>query len=484
MELMEQGTRHLAVAVGTAVQGTAMTRILALKTSPGWIARGSEIREWRFEGVKEQEGTLYLYGPHAAGTMLEEVLSLPLARALPYLARLAQALSLLSERKVGWFPLQADAILFTEDDAVLFLPPAIHQEIRDLRTFEANRDTYESLNHPDLKGELLASFGIASILYRVVTGRFAISGPDAEEIHERARKLAIMPPVRLVPELSPEVSELIMAGLGRGRRGPVTLAEWSKKLVEWQSEELFLALSAEDKAMAMSDAETREKGSTRSFRRRMFWEKNWKLVAIVAAGVIVLGVVLGSILSNALAPRVTRGFAPRKVVETFYASLNTLDHMTMMACVIGKAGQGEINEATTLYVTSRVTQGYEGRSNIVSASEWDKTGRPVLTSPQSLYGVTGLSVIQEQDAPTPVFLVKYDKWNPASAPDTGKMPSLDAIPQSEGHSVVDRVWLKQDKGDWVIYKMDRLSADLLPAPQSVAAPSNANSYSPAAGTAP
>jgi hypothetical protein len=482
MELMDQGQRHLAMAVGAAVQGTAMTRILAMKSSPGWITRGSEIREWRFEGVKEMDGTLYLHGPHASGTMLADVIALPLARALPYLVRLAHALSVLAGNRKEWFPLETDAVLFTDDESVLFLPPEIHREIRDLRTFEANRDTYESLNHPDLKGELLASFGIASILYRVVTGRFAVTGPNAEEIHEQARKLAIMPPNRLAPEIAPEVSELIMAGLGRAKRGPVTIAEWAKRLVEWQSQELFLTLSAEDRARALSDAEAREKGSTQSFRRRMFWEKNWKLVAIIAAAVIAVGAVFGSILSNALAPRVTRGYAPDKVVQTFYVSMNVLDHMTMQACVIGKAGQGEINEATTLYVTSRVTQGYEGRSNIVAASEWDKAGRPVLTSPQTLYGVTGLSLRREQDGTAPVFLVKYDKWSPSSAPDTGKMPSLDAVPQSEGHSVVDRAWLKQDKGDWVIYRIDRLSADLLPAPQSVAATATNDPNNPAMGT--
>jgi hypothetical protein len=482
MELMEQGVRHLAVAVGTAAQSTALTRILALKSSPGWFVRGSEIREWRFEGVKEHQGTLYLCGPHASGTMLAEVQSMPLARALPYLARLAAALSLLFERKMGWFPLQADAILLTDDQAVLFLPPEILREIRDLQTFQANRDTYESLNHPDLEGELQASFGLASILYRVVTGRFAITGANSEEIHEQARKLAIVPPVRRIPELSPEVSDLIMAGLGRGKSGAATLAEWSKKLVDWQSGELFLTITAEEKARALSDAETWEKGSARNFRRGRFWEKNWKIVAIAAAGVVILGAVLGSILSTVLAPRVTRGFSPREVVHTFYSSMNTLDHMTMQACVINKAGQGELNETTTLYVTSRVTQGYEGRSNIVPASDWDKAGRPVLTSPQMLYGVTGLSVTQEKDVPIPVFIAKYDKWNPASAPDTGAPPSMDTIPQSEGNSVVDRVWLKQDKGDWVIYRIDRLTVVALPAPPSVAAPPAANPFNPSPGS--
>ena len=48
-------------------------------------------------------------------------------------------------------------------------------------------------------------------------------------------------------------------------------------------------------------------------------------------------------VKNVLAPRVTRGYAPDKVVQTFYTSMNTLDHSTMQACVVGGAGGGEIN---------------------------------------------------------------------------------------------------------------------------------------------
>ncbi len=173
----------------------------------------------------------------------------------------------------------------------------------------------------------------------------------------------------------------------------------------------------------------------------------------MAAVAILLGALGGTILKNVLAPRVTRGFSARKVVETFYTSMNTLDHTTMQACVVGPAGRGEIDEVTTLYVTSRVTQGYEGRSSIVSAADWDTAGRPPLAPPTSLYGVTGLSVVQEQGGPAPVFVAAYDKWNPAPPPDTSSGSSSDYVPKSEGHSIKDRVWLKLDRGDWVISRI-------------------------------
>src|SRR5271157_403664 len=98
-ELMEGGVRHFAVQVGDTARGRALTRILALKTSPGWHVKGNEIREWRFEGLAEKEGAPLLYGPHVAGRQLAAILDLPLPGALAFLSRLVQALRLLVERR-------------------------------------------------------------------------------------------------------------------------------------------------------------------------------------------------------------------------------------------------------------------------------------------------------------------------------------------------------------------------------------------------
>jgi hypothetical protein len=80
----------------------------------------------------------------------------------------------------------------------------------------------------------------------------------------------------------------------------------------------------------------------------------------------------------------------------------------------------------------------------------------------TLYGVTGLSVTEEQGEPSPVYLVKYDKWNPATPADTA--PGVDVVPRSEGHAVTERVWMKQDRLDWVIYRIDRLQSTELSPP--------------------
>jgi len=93
-------------------------------------------------------------------------------------------------------------------------------------------------------------------------------------------------------------------------------------------------------------------------------------------------------------------------------------------------------------------------------------------SPSTLYGVTGLSVTREQSEPSPVYLVTYDKWNPAGSSEADASLSANAVSRSEGHHVTDRVLMRKDKDDWVIYKIERLSADPLPAPKVEAAPAS------------
>ena len=101
-----------------------------------------------------------------------------------------------------------------------------------------------------------------------------------------------------------------------------------------------------------------------------------------------VGAGVGSILKGVLAPRVTRGFTPREVVQAFYSSMNKLDQMTMGACVIDGAGKGEINEVTNLYVISRGIHRVRGEIQYRVRGGLGQSRRPPIPPPQTLYGVT------------------------------------------------------------------------------------------------
>jgi len=481
--IMEQGSGKLAILLGGAGRSHALARMSGLRASPGWLVTGDAIREWHFEGFAQRPEGTFLFGPEAKGPTLAEAFDLPLPDQFPLLGRLADALGALADRGIPLFPLQSDAIVFTDAGGVLFLPPGVMREIRGVQPFAENRDTFEALNHPDLRAEALASFSLGVALYRAAAGRFPFAGADEEEIHEQARKLRLLPLADLAPGFSPEASELTMAALGRLKGRAVALADWRAGLRSWVRNGITREVGAPERERLARDAVSRGQDAAKRFRTRTFWEKNWRLVAIAAAGVGVAGLIVGSIVSGIFAPRATKGFTARNVVQTFYLSVNSMNHSLMEACVVDRAGQGEINEAMNLYVMSRVQMGYEGKANTVAADQWDEAGRPALPAGIAVYGVTGLSIEEQAGEPAPVYLASYEKWAPESSAET---TSLEAAAIHTLHrKLVDRVSLRRDKGDWVIFRLDRISEQTLASPESAPASPVDTTGEPAPGaTAP
>jgi hypothetical protein len=461
-QITEAGEKRLAISLGRSASGRSLSKVSALRGSPGWLVTEDVIKEWKFDGFLSRDGELYLSGLFEPGKGLDAVFPLGLKEGLPYAARLAAALALLSERMVPLFPLQSDSVYFCDDGSVLFFPPDVVRELRGLRTAEDNLDTFELINHPELRGEALASFSIAAVLYRISTGRFPFGGGTVEAMHEEARKLAILPPDKIVPGLSAEFSALVMSGLGKGAGGPVGLAAWKKKTGEWLSEELFKEPSAEEKVRMLQQAAAEKGKSDRRFGRIVFWERNGLRVGVAAVFVVLLGFFIGTVVKNMLAPRVTHGLAPAAVVRTFYLAMNSFDHSTMSSCVTGRTGEEEITEATNIFVFSRVSLGYEGKSNVYGAADWDKAGRPELQPMVGVYGVTDLTVTQEQGEPNPVFTARYVKWTPISQPISSdpKAP-FPPGPYFEGKNVTDKIYMKLDREDWVMEKIERLLVEPL-----------------------
>jgi hypothetical protein len=143
-------------------------------------------------------------------------------------------------------------------------------------------------------------------------------------------------------------------------------------------------------------------------------------------------------------------------VETYYQSMNDLNHTLMEDCVVDGAGKETIREVVNIYVLSRVSLGYEGQSHIVPADAWDAQGRPELVAPKTVYGITDLELQQEQGEPEPVFRVSYTKWVPEPAEES-ESDLLEAKgPGFTSSEISERVYLRLDRKDWVIHRFEPL----------------------------
>jgi hypothetical protein len=172
--------------------------------------------------------------------------------------------------------------------------------------------------------------------------------------------------------------------------------------------------------------------------------------------IVVAGAMAGSLLKNILAPRETRGFSPQEVVETYYKSMNDLNHTLMEDCVVDGAGRETIREVMNIYVLSRVSLGYEGRSHIIPADAWEAQGRPELTAPQTVYGITELELELERGEPEPIFRTSYTKWAPKPAAEPQPDMSEADGPGFTSFEISERVYLRLDRKDWVIYRFEPL----------------------------
>ncbi len=432
---MRDGRPVLAIPVGQGRSQIVLARLRGLRTSPGFRVGAGEVGERFLEGFYQEEGRLYLYGPWEPGVTLEEALAK--GEALPYLRRLAQALAELGGRRPE--ELATDAVRFLEDGAVELLSPEVMRQVRAIQPEEHRLRTFEALNHPDSRG---LSYCLAAMLYRQLTGDYPFAAPSIEETRRRARGLRLAPLSLSRPEVREEVSAAVMDGLGRGQGKPPTPERWAALLAEWESGGLFRELP-EAQARALAARARREQElAARAYRRRAFWRQHWKTVLLAAAIAAAVGIFSGTVLRNLLKPRSTQGLSPRQVVETFYRSVNTLDHERMQDCVSGRAGKPLIDQVINVYVISRVNLGYEGRSLIRSAEEWDRAGRPAVHPPDSVFGITDLDIQPLQGRPEPSFQVSYRFWTPDPDQGTVSRPAR------------ERVFLRQQGGAWVIFRIE------------------------------
>ncbi len=453
--ISEEHVTRLGVPTGLEAGSFALTKVTAARNDPGWVVVDNQVKEWRFTGVTYIKGEPWLYGPMAEGRSLAAMLEQPPEAALAALLALARALALLQERQVPPFRLQSEAVIYLEEGGLLFLPPTIMALLKDSRPLEYRIRAFEALNHPYVVGKDGLSYTIAALAYRVLTGEFPFMDETEQGLRDRLRRLRATPPHLARPGIREDASELVMKALAKP--AAVSLSDWVAALERWRKEGVLRSVSDSERQALAAKAEEHKKKAARSFRSTVFLEKNGRLILISVAAVALVAAVATSILRNVLAPRVTRGFAPAKVVEAFYTSIGRLDHTTMEDCVIDGAGKAEINEAINLFVISRQTVAYEGKSYIVDAAEWDAKGRKPVTSPSFVHGVTRLEIVQERGEPQPVFVATYERYARAF-----EDQAIDAAPAVNGRKVTDRLSLRQDKGDWVIFRIDRLRTEPLP----------------------
>ncbi|MFP4549966.1 MAG: hypothetical protein ACLFNT_04105 [Spirochaetales bacterium] len=453
IRLERDGETFLGVNTGIPTNSPTLRKLAGRKRQPGLLIRDGKVDEWEAKGFVEHDGRIHVYGPLVEGRLLESELHDEKRPRFASLRRLAEAFSVLQQLEYYIPTIHTRSIVLTDDGGILFLPPDAMQAIREHQTYRDRIESMERYNHPDRSANENLSFFLAAASYFVITGRFPFDADDEEELHARVRAKTVLPPQAIDVTISERANSMLERALTSSEQ-EVSLAEWISALQAWETEGVTEEISEEERQKRLESAQQRTQRVERGFRRKEGLRKNGRAALLIAAVVVIVGSIPATIISNALQPRETAGFEPREVVEAFYGSFATLNHMLMEDTLIGDAGAQYVRELTNLFVIDRQRMGVEGQSGFVDAQLWRDQGMPRLDNSRSPYGIANLT-LEEIGAPEGerAFVAEFERWRPDyEGAEVGRTGPL-------GLREVDRLALRQDDEDWVIYEIENLESE-------------------------
>jgi hypothetical protein len=508
-----EGKTVLGFDTGLNAQAFAQAKLSQLITQTGLIVYPDGTTSiWKAEGVVEYgkagpgQGTMVVWGPDFSGERLDRLINAALS---PDAAGQGSGTSLKNgnetaldalrywlQAQIAWIsmaqagedapaPWPAGAIIALETGTVFFPPGRLARRVVEAETVwteavsnEASevaatpgawRDGAERWTHPDLAGPEAVVFAAAAMFYRILSGVPPYPSQDVDVVRSDIREEVVIPPRLMAPGIEEYPAGLILRALSpiATREKRPELEEMSRLLGKPASggiEHYFHPLSDEEKAAIEAEREQFNKAKSAKVKTRRFIRRNTAILMGTAVILLVVGLVTGSLIKGRLDLPNTRGMSPQEVVETYYNAFAPMDHTLMEACVINKAGKGDINMVTNLFVISKVRQAYEMSVSAIPAQEWLDSG--AAPTEFTVFGVTGLRLdgedTDEGDGEVR-YRAAYTLWTPPSfgpdpEPPQPPDPGLNADPgpvMPVGLQITDEVRLIWRKDAWRITEIQR-----------------------------
>ena len=467
VRIERQGNEYLGIVTYIPTNTFAVTKLTTQRRDNGYIVRNEEIEEWKPGGFTEYSKRLFLYGPYVEGKTLSELLRGDADAVLPYLSRLARAMRILKEQRDVTPYVHTRGIIFLHDGGILFLPRDIMKSIRDYQSTSDRVEFRELFRHPDVPEEDEPSFALAVAAYRCLTEEYPYAAENEEDLRERMRAGRVERPMYLQPEIREEVSEVLHKALREPQTSLPSLAEWEEHFTDWLASGPYQEVSDEHRVAIQARAEAERATLDKAFRRQEYFRRNWKKLVAITLVAVLVGTIPATIIYNSVQPTATAGLPADDVVRTFYNSITTLDHEAMEGATVEGAGDAMIREVTGVFVFARMRLAVEMSEAFLDPQEWRDQGMPELPEGKNVYGVANLR-IEAQRSPNPdekVFRVRYEKWNPEQP--TEQLPSgasgeTKQVPR--GTRITERVFLREERGNWLIYRIDRVEEEPIATP--------------------
>jgi len=412
----------------------------------GKILSGGQVLPWKWSGLHEQDGWIYLIFPFDNRRSqdplrpLEEIFSGSPEYALKVLKTFLLSLSDLKRRgEITPEAYQLKGCFF--DDTLQF--HILHPLVGEIMDREAEKDYLPS-----------GTSGERELVYRLLRrlhSCFLSSSPGSHASPSYTEPPRPVHPHEQLPDLRNDIAGFLFSVVVEEKIPSFDIMV--KNIVEWADCPLYEDRNPKEKSETLGKAQSLSARSRRRKYRAHLKKKYGTVFTATAAGLVVLGFLIAPVIRRSLEPDITEGLQPTEVIRLFYESQNSLDHQIMEECTLKNAGSSHLNQVTTLFVISRVRQGLEMKNFFLSAPEWIEQGKPGLEDGRFVFGNTDLTIqsLPEENG----YRVDYTRWTtlPPEASDTlseEQRSAIDSLQQVEAYRIREYLHMTETKKGWKI----------------------------------
>ncbi len=411
-----------------------------LLSEPGVLYKGERSEKWECRESLEYNGNLIFPGPFHEGKTLADI-----KPDIEILITLAAAFQKITTENSWIDQFYPPAVFITAQRGVLFFPPRLVQYNTDQLPEEEIIKLLQPYNHPEAGKEILLSFVLGVMTYKILTGEFPFTGKTQTEIREKMRRSKPVDISVLKPGIRKSTAEIINKSLSLTL---VEIKEWITEFELWKNKGVLTQIPEAEQLRMEKAAAALEKKRQRSFLRSQFFSRNWKTLTLIVIAAALLLAFISQPVRNALEPPITLGMNAREVVETYYRGIMEMDTELMEESVKKGIGKNDINKITQLYVISKVRTGYEGKSGLISAQEWNDGLIKEINPGEQVFGIADLEI---RDMGNSRFQVNYIEWNPYMEDN----PDPEIIHPPVKTYVKDVITLNRENDIWQITNIER-----------------------------
>lgn len=462
IKISEKDKNFSAILFDSSINRASLIKTFKNENIKYWIFDKKNLTETEIEALSFMDDKAVIKLPFSDALSLYDILSLSKIEALNYLKEIVEAIAEIKTQKNTTPIVHINTVFILKDKSIAILNSDFFKKVRDLSSESYNFETFSFLNHPYLDNPYQQnSFTIACLLYKILTGEFPFFGNSEKEVATKIKNNIIIEPDIFNPALSKKTSIFLLNFFKKKKYLNFTLEDWKEKLSIILNEEDFLKKdmnTIKEQNTNLEYLDSAIKKSEKKYKKALFLQNNLKTIIIYSSISLTLIILLSYFIYNYYKPRTTKGFTPYEVVKAYYNSFNTLNNTLIADCVMDHAATKDLQTIIALHLKRSQLISYNIEDYFISADKWIKKGKPDIISPYYLFGVSEPKITKITSSENEfLFLAEYEKYY--SVPNTESKESEKQ--KIKSFFIKEELYLKPDRGDWVIYKINRLEEKFL-----------------------